>query len=152
MKQAAHYLGRLLEGTAIALMLALTAVVVVAVVFRKAGAALVWYDEVAEALLAWVTFYAAGLAALRGAHLGFPRLAQGLARPFRRVAFVIREAVIVGFFLLVTWAGIRVTGVLLGTSMVSLTWMPAAVTQSVIPIGGLLFVVAELLAAGSKER
>lgn len=144
--RVARFLERLLEGTAVALMIALTLVVVVAVAFRKAGAGLVWYDEVAEALLAWLTFYAAGLAALKGAHLGFPRIVEALPPIPRRAARVLREIAVLGFFLLVTWAGIRVLGVLQGTSLVSLPWMPAAVAQSVIPLGGVLFVVAELLA------
>jgi len=145
--RASRLLERLLEGTAVTLMIALTLVVVIAVAFRKVGAGLVWYDEVAEALLAWLTFYAAGLAALKRAHLGFPRIVEKLPAVPRRAARVLREIVVIGFFLLVTWAGVRVLGVLQGTSLVSLTWMPAAVTQSVIPVGGALFVVAELLAA-----
>jgi len=35
--------------------------------------------------------------------------------------------------------------VLGGTSLVSLPWVPAAVAQSVIPIGAVLFIVAQLL-------
>ena len=32
-------------------------------VYRKAGASLTWYDEIASILLAWVTYYGAALAA-----------------------------------------------------------------------------------------
>lgn len=146
----ARLLERLLEGVAIALMTLLATVVIVAVVFRKAGAALVWYDEVAETLLAWLTFYAACLAALKHAHIGFPGVAERLPPGARLSLYLIREAVIIGFFGVVAWAGWEVFAVLRGTSLVSLPWVPASLTQSVIPIGAMLFIVAELLAAADR--
>ncbi len=146
----ARRLEQMLEGVAITLMALLALVVIVAVVFRKAGASLVWYDEVAETLLAWLTFYAACLAALKHAHIGFPRATQGLPPRIRRGLYLIREAVIIGFFGVVAWAGWEVLAVLRGTALVSLPWMPASLTQSVIPIGAMLFIVAELVAA--RER
>ena len=39
-------------------------IVVVAVVYRKIGHSLVWYDEGASIVLAWLTYYGAALAAL----------------------------------------------------------------------------------------
>ncbi len=43
------------------------------------------------------------------------------------------------------WAGLQVMRALSGTYLVSLPWMPVQVAQSVIPIGGILFILAELL-------
>jgi len=54
-----------LQVVTIALLIALAVVVVLAVAFRFAGASLVWYDEVASVMLAWITYYGAALAALR---------------------------------------------------------------------------------------
>ena len=51
----------------------------------------------------------------------------------------------IGFFVLMAKTGIQVLSVLQGDSLVSLTWIPVQVTQSVIPIGAILFIVAELL-------
>lgn len=126
-------------------MTSLAAIVVAGVLFRKLGAPLVWYDELAPILLAWLTYYGSCLAALRRAHIGFPRLVEGSPWPLKLVLTLLREAVVVGFFALAAWAGWRVLGVLDGTYLVSLTWMPARLTQSVIPIGAVLFIVAELL-------
>ncbi len=53
---------------------------------------------------------------------------------------------VLGFFVLVAWAGWRVMGILGGTTLVSLPWVPARVAQSVIPIGAALFIVAEVFA------
>ena len=55
-------------------MVALAVIVVVGVGFRKAGASLVWYDEVASIMLAWLTYYGAALAALSRSHIGMPTL------------------------------------------------------------------------------
>ena len=74
---------RFLEGAVLVLLAALALVVVVGVGFRKAGAALVWYDEVASILLAWLTYYGAALAALRRAHIGVPTLAERLTGRWR---------------------------------------------------------------------
>ena len=62
----------LLEFIVIFLMVVLTLTVVVAVVYRKGGASLSWYDEVASVLLAWLTYYGAALAALSRGHITGP--------------------------------------------------------------------------------
>ena len=67
MRQAAKILGEFLTWLVIGLMIVLTGIVVVAVVYRKLGASLSWYDEIASILLAWITYYGAALAALEGA-------------------------------------------------------------------------------------
>ena len=134
-----------LEIVVITLMTLLALLVVVGVTFRKAGAALVWYDEIASILLAWLTYYGACLAALKRAHIGFPKLMQALSPGLRRPIGIVRETVVVGFFLLAAWAGVQVLRVLEDTYLVSLPWVSAQWTQSVIPIGAVLFIVAELL-------
>ena len=135
----------LLEWITIALMVSLSAVVVLAVCYRLAGNSLAWYDEIAVIQLAWVTYYGAALAALKRSHIGFDSVLLALPLPLRMPAVAVAEAVVLGFFGLMTWAGMEVLTVLEGENLVSLTWMPVQLTQSVIPIGGALFIVAELL-------
>ena len=138
-------LQRALEFAVVALMVALALVVVLGVVFRRLGAALVWYDEVASILLAWLTFYGAALAALQRAHIGFPKLVDGLAPPLRRPLILLGEAFVLAFFMVTAWAGWRVFGILGGETLVSLPWVPQRMAQSVIPIGAVLFIIAELV-------
>jgi len=138
---------RLLEGAVLALMAALAIIVVLGVFFRKAGAALVWYDEVAATTLAWLTYYGAALAALRRAHIGVPTLFEALRGWPRLAMFWVSEALVIAFFAVVAWSGWRVVVVIGGTSLISLPWVPARLAQSVIPIGAVLFIVAELLSA-----
>ena len=137
------------------LVAALAVVVVLGVGFRQAGNALVWYDEVAAILLAWLTYYGAALVALDRGHIGVPMLVARLRGPARTLVVILAEVAVVGFFLALAWAGWRVQGALSGATLVSLPTVPAALAQSVIPIGSLLFVVAQLLslpeALGSRR-
>lgn len=146
-------LDRALEWVVIALMASLALVVVAGFLFRKFGAPLVWYDELAPILLAWLTYYGSGLAALRRVHIGFPRLVESSPVRLRLVLGWIRVIVVVSFFVVAAWAGWRVLEILEDTYLVSLPWMPARLTQSVIPIGSVLFIVAEIIAfAGWLEK
>lgn len=138
-------LRRFLETVVLVLMALLAIVVVVGVGFRKAGASLVWYDEVASILLAWLTYYGAALAALHRAHIGMPTLVDRMRGRLRTVTVITGEVCTLAFFGVLTWAGVRVLSVLGGTTLVSLPSVPMSVAQSVIPIGGVLFIVAQLL-------
>ena len=141
-----------LEAIVIVLVVALAVVVVLGVGFRKAGAALVWYDEAASILLAWLTYYGAALVALTRGHIGVPVLVERLRGPARTCVLLVGEAAVIGFFLLLAWAGLRVQGALAGTALVSMPAVPAALAQSVIPIGAMLFVVAQLLSLPDALR
>ncbi|MDH5588940.1 MAG: TRAP transporter small permease [Gemmatimonadota bacterium] len=151
-------LQRLLEGVVLSLMVGLALVVVVGVIFRKAGASLVWYDEVASIFLAWLTYYGAALAALHRGHIGMPTLVARSRGTMRKVLILVAEVVVVAFFVALAWAGVEVMVVLGGSSLVSLPWVPARAAQSVIPVGAVLFVVAQLvtlpdlLAGGGEEK
>lgn len=134
-----------LQWLLIGLMIALTVIVMVAVAYRKFGYSLVWYDEVASVLMAWITYYGAALAALRRQHIGFDGVLLRLPLTARLVAVLAGEAVVIAFFALLAWAGIRVLSVIGDEALISLPWVPVTVTQSVIPISAVLFIVCELL-------
>ena len=136
---------KLLEGISLVLMVSLVSLVVVAVIYRKAGASLAWYDEVASILLAWLTYYAAALAALKRAHIGFGGLVSAAPPQLRLVLVVIAELFVYGFFILLAWVGYQVLVILAGDTLVSLTWVPTRFTQSVIPVGAVLFIIAQAL-------
>ena len=136
---------RLLEVVVLLLMALLALIVIGGVLFRKFGAPLVWYDEVASILLAWLTYYGACLAALRRAHIAYPGFVESI-RPSRRwPLIVVREIVVIGFFAVAAWAGWKVVMVLDGYYLTSLPWFPRQFTESVIPITAVLFIAAELL-------
>ena len=143
---------RVLEIACMLLMIGLAVVVVMAVVYRWAGASLVWYDEVAAIMLAWLTYYGAALAAIRRAHLGFPGVFDASPTAVRVVMLVVSETLVIGFFLLIAWYGWDVIEILAGGSLTSLPWVSVAFTQSVIPIGCALIAFAELLTLPERWR
>ncbi len=150
--RAQGVLERLLEAILIFLMVALTVVVVVAVIYRKAGASLAWYDEVASVMLAWVTYYGAALAALKRKHIGFDGLVLALPPRWQLAAVIVAELCVYAFFLLLAWTGWVVLRVLEGDTLVSLPEVSVQLTQSVIPIGAVLFLICETLSLPAHWR
>jgi TRAP-type C4-dicarboxylate transport system permease small subunit len=136
---------KFLEAIVIVLMATLAVEVTIGVVFRYVGYALVWYDEVATILLAWITYYGAALAALKRAHLSVPELVRMLPPPLRLSVAIVAEACVFAFFILMAWIGYSVLEVLATDNLVSIPEVSVAYTQSVIPISSLLFVIAEAL-------
>lgn len=133
-------------------MIALTAVVIFAVLARITGNSLSWYDEVAAIQLAWLTYYGGAYAALHRRHIGFDSVLLSIPMPFRGWAVISAEAVVIGFFSLLAYTGYEVLVVLEGEYLVSLTWVPIQLTQSVIPIGATLFVICEILSFPNYYR
>ena len=136
---------RLLEYITIGLMISMATIVVVAVIYRKMGNSLVWYDEIASILLPWLTYYGAALAALKRSHLGFPGIVNTLPCRIRVAVVILTETIVIGFFVLLAWYGWVVLQILEQTYLVSLPEVSAQITQSVIPIGAVLFIIAEAL-------
>ena len=136
---------RLLEIIAVFLIVVVTVIVTMGFVYRWLGESLVWYDEVASIALCWLTYYAGALAALRGAHIGFPGFVNSLPAKWRVTAAVFSSAVTIFFFAVLAVMGIEVVQVLGNDTLVSIPEVSQQVTQSVIPIASIMFIVAELL-------
>ncbi|HET8875959.1 MAG TPA: TRAP transporter small permease [Casimicrobiaceae bacterium] len=137
--------GRFLEWVVSALMIILFAEVTLGVVFRAIGASLIWYDEIASVLLAWLTFYGAALASVKRAHIGCPELVDALPWAARRIVNIVAQILVIAFFLLLGGVGIAIMPVLATDALVSVPEIPMSVVQSVIPISSALIVIAELL-------
>lgn len=136
---------RALTAFVVLLLGSLAVIVLMGVVYRKLGISMVWYDEVASIALAWLTYYGAGLAALKRAHIGFPGLVNAMPPGLRVPLVLLGEGIVIAFFAVLGWYGYQVLVILEGDAMVSLPWVPTRFTQSVIPIGSLVFIVAQLL-------
>lgn len=152
MAVVAKLLQRALEAITIFILVALAIVVVAAVIARYVfNSSFVWYDEVASVMLAWLTFYGAALAALRRRHLGFPGLLLSLPVPARFALFLVGEALVLTVFAAIGYAGWFILQVMGSDTLISLD-VPLALTQSVVPIGAALFIIATLLSAPSAWR
>lgn len=140
-----RWLERVLEFISISLLVTMAVIVVLAVVFRFLGKSLIWYDEVASVVLAWLTYYGSALAVINRGHLGFPGFFLSMPKQLRAVAFVIGELVVISFFAVIGYAGWYLLGIFGEETLVSLSWVTLSFTQSVIPIGAALFIIAEVL-------
>ena len=144
MHQARAIVDGLLQVVTIVLLLGLALLVVAAVVFRYGGSSLVFYDELASVMLAWLTYYGAALAAVRRAHLGLGAGLVAMPLGMRRVAFLASEILVIGFFAVIAWYGWLVLEFMAGEALISLPWVPMQLVQSVIPIGACLFIFAQV--------
>ncbi|MBM3565658.1 MAG: TRAP transporter small permease subunit [Alphaproteobacteria bacterium] len=138
---------RLLEMIVIVLTVGLFFLVVAGVIFRKAGHSIIWYDEIAEVMLAWITYYGAALAMLKRGHIGVTTVVQMMPRIWRQASFVAAEITIAVFFILLAWLGWRVLDVLTVDSLATLPEVSSAYTHSAIPIGAALCLLAQALSA-----
>jgi TRAP-type C4-dicarboxylate transport system permease small subunit len=136
---------KFLEAIVIVLMVALAAEVTVGVVFRYSGHSLVWYDEVATILLAWVTFYGSALAVLKHAHMGVPEIVRMLPAGPRVAVAVLAQLCTMAFFVLLAWVGYSILEILAADRLVSLPEVSVAYANSVIPISAVMFIVGQLL-------
>jgi len=145
LKRLRTWFERLLEAIVILLMITLAAEVTIGVIYRTLGYSLSWYDEIASVLLAWLTYYGAALAALKRAHIGVPGVLQALPRRLRLPLVVVSEILVFSFLLLLAWVGLQVMDMLATDFLISLPNISSNYTQSVIPIGAVLYIIAQAL-------
>jgi TRAP-type C4-dicarboxylate transport system permease small subunit len=136
--------GLLLEWVVMALMVILFFEVTLGVVFRAVGSSLVWYDEVASVLLAWLTFYGSALASVKRAHIGCPEIVERMGPGARRGLGILAQLLVIAFFALLAWVGFSIMPILSGDSLVSLPWVPMNLAMSVVPVSSVLILVAEI--------
>src|SRR5262245_30274633 len=125
---------RFLEWICIVLMAALAAEVTAGVIFRYSGHSLVWYDEVATILLAWVTFYGSALAVLKHAHMGVPEIVRMLPPGARVAAAFVAQLFTLAFFVLLAWVGYSIIGILAEDRLGSLPEVSVADAHSLLPL------------------
>ncbi len=137
--------GLLLEWVVMVLMVVLAVEVTLGIAFRALGNALVWYDEVASVLLAWLTFYGSALASVKRGHIGCPEVVDQLSPPLKRAIGIFSQLLVIAFFALLGWVGASILPILAGDALVSLPWVPMSFVQSVIPVSSALILVAEVM-------
>lgn len=138
--------GKAIEAMAVLLLITLAVIVVLAVGFRYLlNDSLPWYDEVASVLLAWITYFGAALAALRRSHLGFSAALLAMTLKLRALLFALAEVIVYAVFISLAWAGWRVLDVMEGMTLEALPWVSFTFVQSIVPLGCVMFIIAQLL-------
>ena len=123
--------GFVLEWVVGALMVILFVEVTVGVLFRMTGHSLIWYDELASVLLAWLTFYGSALASVRRAHIGCPELVERAPWPVRRAINIVAQLLVIAFFAILGVMGVWIMPILAGDTLVSVP-IPMNLVQAVI--------------------
>lgn len=136
---------KVLEFLVGSLLVIMAAEVTIGVVFRTMGNSLIWYDEVASILLAWLTFYGSALASAKRAHISCPELVDLLPPAGKRAANIFAQLLVIAFFGLVAWIGATIMPLLAGDTLVSLPDIPVTLVQSVIPVSAVLILIAEIM-------
>ena len=134
-----------LQVVTIGLIVVLAVIVLMGVAFRYTGNSLIWYDEVAIVLLAWITFTGAALAVLRNAHLGFSGLLYGLPPKARLFLFALNEVLFVAIFAVVLWGSWVILGIFGSETMTTLRWVPRWFIQGIVPVASALMILGRLL-------
>ncbi len=148
----ARWLDLALQAVTLAILVLLALVVLLGVAFRYSGNSLIWYDEVASVLLAWITFTGAGLATLKDAHLGFNGLLFGLPRTGRIVLFCLVEALFLATFAIIGWAGWAILEIFGSETLVSVRWVSRAFVQGILPVSAAIIVLARLCTLLERYR
>ena len=111
--------------------------------------ALSWYDEFAEFLLVWLTFYGSVLASQRDAHIGFETLTDALPPPFRRAVAVFAEIVVLLIQAALFYYGLSLAKAAAFDTAVSIRAVRLSWVYSAIPISGaLMFLIGLWRLAG----
>ena len=135
----------LIETICVAILVSLAAIVIYASTMRWLGASPSWYDEIAQVMLAWLTYFAAVYAALMGQHMRFSGIVLAMPVVPRIIVFLMGEALLIIFFAIVGWYGWKLLEFLTFDALLSLRWVSMAVVQSVIPVTSGLIILATLM-------
>lgn len=136
--------GKFLEWVVGILMVVLFLEVTAGVVFRTIGFPLVWYDEVASMLLAWLTFYGSALASYKRGHIGCPEIIDMMSPGLKRGVSIFAQLIVIAFFGLMGWIGAEIMPILETDTLASLPSVPMSWVQSVIPISAVLILISEV--------
>ena len=111
---------------------------------------ILWVEEVSRYLMIWLTFLGAGLVLRYGGHVGIDTLQEALPRQaasIRMLVFIL----LLGFFLFMTWVGVRYAVFAWGQTT-PIMEVPIGAVYLAIPIGFILLIVHLLLMAEAYIR
>ena len=111
---------------------------------------ILWVEEVSRYLMVWLTFLGAGLVLRYGGHIGIDTLQErvpNFARAIRGVIFIVMLA----FFVVMLWLGIRYTALTWGQTT-PVMQIPIGAVYLAMPIGFALLIVHALLMAAPYVR
>jgi len=144
MKKVYDVVLRLVKYAVIMLMVAMFLLVVVAVIFRKAGHSISWYDEFAGYILVWVTFWGSVIALERKRHIGFETLVELMPKSIQNMVMLGVYLLLIFLNLVLIKYGWRLTTELSGETAITLP-IPIGYINLVIPATASLMLILCLI-------
>jgi len=144
MKKAYDVVVRLVEYAVIVLMVAMLLLVVVAIIFRKAGHSISWYDEFAGYILVWVTFWGSVIALERKRHIGFETLVELMPKSIQNMVMLVVYLLLIFLNLVLIRYGWKLTTELSGETAITLP-IPIGYINLVIPVTASLMLILCLI-------
>lgn len=144
MKKVHDMVLRLIEYVVIMLMVAMFLLVVVAVIFRKAGHSISWYDEFAGYILVWVTFWGAVIALERKRHIGFETLVELMPINIQKMVMTLVYLLLIFLNLILIKYGWKLTSELSGETAITLP-IPIGYINLVMPVTASLMLILCLI-------
>jgi TRAP-type C4-dicarboxylate transport system permease small subunit len=118
-------------------MIAMFLLVVIAVIFRKAGHSISWYDEFAGYILVWVTFWGSVVALEKRRHIGFETVIELLPKFLQRSIMSFVYLLLIFLNLILILHGWKLTTELSGETAITLP-IPVGYIYLVIPVAASL--------------
>jgi TRAP-type C4-dicarboxylate transport system permease small subunit len=144
MKKTHDLILRLIENIVILLMIAMFLLVVIAVIFRKAGHSISWYDEFAGYILVWVTFWGSVVALEKKRHIGFETVIELLPKFLQRTIMSFVYLLLIFLNLILIRYGWKLTTELSGETAITLP-IPIGYINLVIPVAASLMFILCLI-------
>jgi TRAP-type C4-dicarboxylate transport system permease small subunit len=135
MRKLYDFVLRLIEYIVIVLMFAMFFIVVVGVIFRKAGHSISWYDEFAGYILVWVTFWGAVVALEKKRHIGFETLVELLPKFLQKIVMSLVYLLLTFLNFILIKYGWKLTTELGGETAITLP-IPIGYINAVVPLSG----------------
>ena len=139
-----------LEAYCVILMIGMALIVLAGVWYRYIiQQALPWYDEFAEFLLVWLTFYGSVLASQRNAHIGFETLVEYLPVRLQKLVTVAAELIVLLIQVALFYYGLSLARSASFDTAISIRAVRLSWVYSAIPISGaLMFLIGLQRLAG----
>ena len=147
LKKTTRWITAALNWFCLVAMLGLTVIVALQVISRLLKISLPWTEELARFLIVWLTFLGCTLAIYRKGHLSVNFLVEMMPKGLQRAANLITRAVLLVFFAMLLFYGVRLSALSMNNMSVSLNW-PMGAVYAVLPFSALLaiyYVVLDIL-------
>ena len=151
MAHLSRHLDKALRFSALLLLLALLASVVIGVVMRQIGQPVGWSDELAQYLLVWTGFIGWMIAARRRNHIRITVFLDRLPGMARVIAEIIIQLALIGFALALLRYGVPLIGRNWDIEWVSLP-LPSGLLYLPVPFAALVLIGQAILAIVEAVR